>query len=104
MACYPGEGRGYRRHIDNPSKDGRCITCIYYLNADWNAEVIMTFLTISLYSVFYAVTKAIRARLLGNLILMNVLNVFIVVRLANKRTFMTFLPHSLRAWSGSYGS
>ncbi|XP_048734188.1 egl nine homolog 1-like [Ostrea edulis] len=35
IACYPGNGSYYRRHIDNPSGDGRVITCILYLNKDW---------------------------------------------------------------------
>ncbi|KAK3736147.1 hypothetical protein QZH41_015539 [Actinostola sp. cb2023] len=37
-ACYPGKGSGYKQHIDNPNKDGRCITTLYYLNPNWNIE------------------------------------------------------------------
>jgi len=38
IACYPGEGTHYVKHIDNPNKDGRCITAIYYLNRDWDPK------------------------------------------------------------------
>ncbi|XP_067830933.1 egl nine homolog 1-like isoform X2 [Heptranchias perlo] len=39
VACYPGHGTGYVRHIDNPNGDGRCVTCIYYLNRNWDINV-----------------------------------------------------------------
>ncbi|XP_022097362.1 egl nine homolog 1-like [Acanthaster planci] len=38
VACYPGNGAGYACHVDNPNRDGRCITCLYYLNDNWDVE------------------------------------------------------------------
>lgn len=37
VACYPGNGTYYLRHIDNPCQNGRVLTCIYYLNINWDA-------------------------------------------------------------------
>ena len=39
VACYPGSGTQYKRHVDNPSGDGRLITCIMYMNKDWDSGV-----------------------------------------------------------------
>uniref|UniRef100_A0A6P4EPC1 hypoxia-inducible factor-proline dioxygenase n=1 Tax=Drosophila rhopaloa TaxID=1041015 RepID=A0A6P4EPC1_DRORH len=38
VACYPGFGTHYVMHVDNPKKDGRVITAIYYLNINWDAR------------------------------------------------------------------
>ena len=35
VACYPQQASGYRRHVDNPDGDGRCVTALLYLNKDW---------------------------------------------------------------------
>nr|CAB3241438.1 egl nine homolog 1 [Phallusia mammillata] len=35
VSCYPANGTHYKRHVDNPAKDGRILTCLYYLNKDW---------------------------------------------------------------------
>ena len=35
LTCYPGGGSRYIGHIDNPNRNGRLLTAIYYLNLEW---------------------------------------------------------------------
>jgi len=36
VACYHPGSAGYSYHVDNPDNDGRVVTAILYLNADWD--------------------------------------------------------------------
>lgn len=38
VACYPAGGSRYVKHVDNPNRDGRRVTAIYYLNPGWDAR------------------------------------------------------------------
>jgi len=38
IACYPASGTHYVKHVDNPNRDGRCITSTYYLNKEWDVK------------------------------------------------------------------
>lgn len=42
ISCYPGGGRRYRKHVDNPNQDGRLITALYYLNQNYDNIVSAT--------------------------------------------------------------
>ena len=35
VTCYPGEGSRYVKHCDNPHRNGRKLTVLYYLNHSW---------------------------------------------------------------------
>ena len=39
MACYPGEGARYVRHLDAfEGGTNRRLTCLYYMNKNWQPE------------------------------------------------------------------
>lgn len=59
VACYPGKGTAYKEHVDNPSKDGRLVTCILYLNDDWNCNVS----EFKLRSLFLKCTRCVKSSL-----------------------------------------
>jgi hypothetical protein len=38
LACYPGKGAEYRPHFDNPGRNPRVVTAVYYVTPEgWNA-------------------------------------------------------------------
>lgn len=37
LAVYPGQSTSYPRHVDNPDGNGRILTCIIYLNSEWES-------------------------------------------------------------------
>lgn len=39
VPCYPGNKTGYSYHVNNPNGDGRFMTCMHYLNKNWDAKV-----------------------------------------------------------------
>lgn len=38
LSRYPPPGARFQKHIDNTARDGRCLTVLLYLNADWKPE------------------------------------------------------------------
>jgi hypoxia-inducible factor (prolyl hydroxylase) len=38
IACYPGNRTHYVKHVDNPNRDGRVLTSLYYLNKGWDSQ------------------------------------------------------------------
>ena len=47
VGYFPGDGSGYKKHIDNTQGDGRCLTLTYYLNKNWDSQVQQYFDSIS---------------------------------------------------------
>ncbi|EKX34027.1 hypothetical protein GUITHDRAFT_50268, partial [Guillardia theta CCMP2712] len=38
LAVYPGKDTRFQTHIDNTACDGRVLTCLCYLNTEWEEE------------------------------------------------------------------
>jgi len=38
VSCYPKHSKGYPRHVDNPSGDGRLLTTVYHCNRNYERE------------------------------------------------------------------
>jgi Rps23 Pro-64 3,4-dihydroxylase Tpa1-like proline 4-hydroxylase len=38
IAKYSGDGARFQKHVDNTAEDGRRLTLLMYMNADWKQE------------------------------------------------------------------
>ena len=93
-ACYPGGGTGYKRHVDNPTKDGGRLTCIMYLNPEWDVQVLDFLMQYIFFNGFILITQIVCSfsYLFSSYILQKDGGVLRIFETTNKESYIDVIP------------